>query len=226
LTDALITLENPKSPISEAYRALRTNLQFASLTSNIRKVLLTSAGPREGKSFTAANLAVCMAQAGKKVLLLDADLRNPSQHMMFGLGNKEGLSTALLENQDYRDFIQEVAVEGLAVLTAGPIPQNPAEILGSQKMKELLTEVGEQYDMILIDTPPVIAVTDAVILAQEVDGVILVLAVGEVNQSYAQKAKELFDQVGARILGGVLNKVAVKQSEYYHYYAYQGRRNF
>jgi len=184
--------------------------------------MITSSGPREGKSSTIANLAVSMAQAGKSVLVIDSDMRNPTQHKLFGLDNRQGLSVALTQDQDFQTFVRETAVPGVMVITAGPIPPNPAELVGSKRMKRLIKEFSEQFDMVLIDTPPIIAVTDAAILAQEVDGVILVLASGEVNKEFAQKAKELLDKVGAKILGAVLNKVEMKTSEYYHYYNYNG----
>ena len=199
---------------------LRTNVQFTCVDSRTKKIMITSAGPREGKSTTVANLAVSMAQAGKSVLIIDADLRNPTQHILFGLDNEEGLSVALVQ-EDCPIFIKETAVPGVMVLTGGPIPPNPAELVGSKRMKRLIEEVSTQYDMILIDTPPIVAVTDAAILAQESDGVILVLAAGEVDKKYAQEAKELLDKVGAKILGVVLNKVNMKTSEYY-YFCYQG----
>ena len=199
---------------------LRTNVQFTCVDSRTKKIMITSAGPREGKSTTVANLAVSMAQAGKSVLIIDADLRNPTQHILFGLDNEEGLSVALVQ-EDCPIFIKETAVPGVMVLTGGPIPPNPAELVGSKRMKRLIEEVSTQYDMILIDTPPIVAVTDAAILAQESDGVILVLAAGEVDKKYAQKAKDLLDKVGAKILGVVLNKVNMKTSEYY-YFCYQG----
>lgn len=184
--------------------------------------MITSSGPREGKSHTVANLAVSIAQAGKSVLVVDADMRNPTQHKLFGLDNGQGLSVALVQEQDYRNYIRETAVPGVMVLTGGPIPPNPAELVGSKRMKHLIEEVSEQFDMVLIDTPPIIAVTDAAILAQVVDGVILVLASGEVNKDYAQRAKGLLDKVGAKILGAVLNKADMKTSEYYYYYYYHG----
>ncbi|ODA40169.1 CpsD/CapB family tyrosine-protein kinase [Desulfosporosinus sp. BG] len=219
---SLITLEQSKSPISEAYRTLRTNVQFTSVDSETKKIMITSSGPREGKSSTVANLAVSMAQAGKSVLVVDADLRNPTQHKLFGLDNGQGLSVALVQDQDYRQYIQETAVPGVMVITGGPIPPNPAELVGSKRMKRLIEEFSLQFDMVLIDTPPIIAVTDAAIIAQEVDGVILVLAAGEVNKDFAQRAKEQLDKVGAKILGAVLNKVDMKTSEYYYYYYYHG----
>lgn len=222
---SLITLEQTKSPISEAYRTLRTNVQFTSVDSETKKIMVTSSGPREGKSSTVANLAVSIAQAGKSIVVVDADMRNPTQHKLFGLNNGQGLSTALVQDQDYRQHIQETAMPGVQVLTGGPIPPNPAELVGSKRMKRLIEELSEQFDIVLIDTPPIIAVTDAAILAQEVDGVILVLASGEVNKEFAQRAKEQLDKVGAKILGAVLNKADIKTSEYYYYYYYHGSDN-
>lgn len=222
MANSLITLEQTKSPISEAYRTLRTNVQFTSVDSETKKIMITSAGPREGKSTTVANLAVSIAQTGKSVLVIDADLRNPSQHKLFGLDNGQGLSVALVQDQGHQQYIRETAVPGVMLLTGGPIPPNPAELVGSKRMKRLIQAVSEQYDMVLIDTPPIVAVTDAAILAQEVDGVIIVLAAGEVNKEYAQRAKEQLDKVGAKILGAVLNKADMKTSEYYYYYYYHG----
>ena len=219
---SLITLEQTKSPISEAYRTLRTNVQFTGVDAETKTIMITSSGPSEGKSSTVSNLAVSMAQAGKSVLVIDADMRNPTQHKLFGLENRAGLSVALTQDQDFGTFLRETSVPGVMVITAGPIPPNPAELVGSKRMKRLIKEFSEQFDMVLIDTPPIIAVTDAAILAQEVDGVILVLASGEVNKEFAQKAKELLDKVGAKILGAVLNKVEMKTNEYYHYYNYNG----
>jgi len=214
---SLITFEQTKSPISEAYRALRTNVQFTSVDSETQIIMVTSSGPREGKSHTVANLGVSMAQSGKSVLIIDADLRNPTQHKLFGLDNGEGLSVSLVQDQDYHKYIRETTVPGVMVLSAGPVPPNPAELVGSKRMKCLIEEVGDQFEIVLIDTPPIIAVTDAAILAQEVDGVILVLAFGEVNKDYAQKAKGLLDKLGIKILGAVLNKVDMDTNDYYYY---------
>jgi len=222
LAASLITHEQTKSPVSEAYRTLRTNVQFTSVDTTTKKIMITSSGPREGKSTTAANLAVSIAQSGKSVLIIDADLRNPTQHKLFELSNLEGLSSFLVQDQDSQVFIKETAIPGVSVLTGGPIPPNPAELVGSKRMKKLIEDVSERFDVVLLDTPPIIAVTDAAILAQEVDGVILVLASGEVNKDYAQRAKEQLDKVGAKILGAVLNKADMKTSDYYYYYYYHG----
>lgn len=219
---SLITLEQSKSPISEAYRMLRTNVEFTSVDSETKKILITSPGPREGKSLTTANLAVSIAQTGKSVLIVDADMRNPTQHKIFDLNNLEGLSLALVQEQDSLKYVRITEVPGLVVLTAGPIPPNPAELLGSQRMKHLIADFSKKFDVVIFDTPPVIAVADAAILAQEVDGVILVLAAGEVNREYARRAKEQLDKVGARILGSILNKVDMKSNDYYYYYHYYG----
>lgn len=225
MSNSLIALEHTKSPISEAYRTLRTNIQFVSVDSGMKTIMITSACPEEGKSFTVANLAVCMAQSGKSVLVVDADLRKPTQHKFFGVENGEGLSVALIESQaqnpDYKGYIRETDVPGVRVITAGPIPPNPTELLGSKVMKHLVRVLSEQFDVVLFDTPPILAVTDAAILAQEVDRVILVLASGKVNKDSAKRAKELLNQVNAKILGSVLNKVEMKASEYYYNY-YEG----
>lgn len=217
---SLITFEETKSPISEAFRTLRTNVQFTAVDADNQKIVVTSSGPGEGKSHTAANLAVSIAQSGKSVLVIDADLRNPTQHKLFGLDNRAGLSVYLVEDQDYRSYVGETAVPGVRVLPAGPVPPNPAELVGSKRMKRLLEGVGGEFDVVLIDTPPVIAVTDALNLAQEADGVILVLASGEVDKDHAQTAKDLLDKLQIKILGAVLNKAGRNSDEYYYYNYY------
>lgn len=216
----LETLANPKSPISEAYRTLRTNIQFANVDQIVKRILFTSAGPGEGKSSTVANLAVSIAQSGKKVLIIDADLRNPSQHKIFELSNHNGLSTTLVEDVTPLTYVVKTQEEGLDLLTSGPIPPNPAELLGSKRMKQILQEVYEAYDLVLVDSPPTVAVTDSSVLAQSMDGVILVLASGEVNRDYAIQAKAQLEKVGAKIIGTVLNKVEMNTKEHYYYYYY------
>lgn len=216
----LLTLISPKSPISEAFRTLRTNIQFSNIDGQLKTILFTSAGPGEGKSSTVANMAVALAQTGKNVLVIDADLRNPSQHKVFGLHNREGLSTTLISNFECLEHVQPSRQESLDVLAAGPIPPNPAELLGSKRMKQLLQEAVEAYDIVLIDTPPTIAVTDSSVLAQIVDGVVLIISSGEVSRDYALRAKEQLEKVGAKIIGAVLNKVEMKSKEHYYYYYY------
>ena len=217
----LVTFENPKSPVSEAYRILRTNIQFANVDKAMKTILFTSAGPAEGKSSTVANLACAIAQAGKNVLIIDADLRKPSQHKIFEFDNHFGLSNTLVDDVSSMSYVRKTKQEGLDVLTSGPIPPNPAELLGSMRMKKIIQDACAIYDMILIDSPPIIAVTDASVLAQLVDGAILVLAAGEVTRDYAVQAKERLDKVGAKIIGTVLNKVDTKsKGSYYYYYHY------
>ncbi|RNC29187.1 MAG: Tyrosine-protein kinase YwqD [Candidatus Dichloromethanomonas elyunquensis] len=216
----IVTSANPKSPVSEAFRILRTNIQFANVDQVMKKLLFTSAGVNEGKSSTVANLAAAMAQANKNVLIIDADLRKPSQHKIFGLDNASGLSITLIEDVPFMKYVQKTEQIGLDVLTSGPIPPNPAELLGSKRMKQVLMLSAEIYDMVLVDSPPTIAVTDSSILAQTVNGVVLVLASGEVNKEFALQAKERLEKVGAKIIGTVLNKVEMKSKGYNYYYHY------
>lgn len=215
----LITFKNPKSPISEIYRTLRTNIKFASFDKNIKTIVFTSAGPNEGKSTIIANLAVTLCQTGSKVLLLEGDLRNPTVHRMLDVPNGFGLTNILVNNGSYKDFRQHTVLEGLNVITSGPKPPNPAELLGSDRMKSFLNEVKEDYDYILVDSPPVVVVTDAALLSSICDGVILVLGSGEVIIEGAIKAKDLLVNVKANIIGTVLNKCKdVNHGNYYYYY--------
>jgi len=214
----LITVEDPKSPISESYRTLRTNIQFASVDVELKTVMVTSSGPAEGKSTTAANLAIVMGQADKKVLLLDADLRKPTVHHTFDLLNRKGLSTYLAGQDKLEDIIQKTEHTNVDVITSGPVPPNPAELLNSKAMSRFLEEASRYYDQILIDSPPVIAVTDAQVLATKVDGVILVVDSGRTNKEIAVKAKQQLEHVKANILGIVLNNKEIKGDSYYYYY--------
>ena len=214
----LIAQTNPKSPISEQYRTVRTNIQFASVDEEIRSLLVTSSAPGEGKSSTTANLAIVYAQQGKRVLLIDADLRKPTIHYTFRLDNLRGLSNVLVGEIPLEDAIHQSEVNNLDVMSCGPIPPNPAELLASRKMEKILAEAKLTYDIILFDTPPVLAVTDAQILAKIVDGSILVVRSGETEIEPAQKAKEAVAPAKAKLLGVVLNGREKKQSNYYYYY--------
>lgn len=218
LKRTLITVENSKSPISESYRTLRTNIQFASVDSDLKTIMVTSSGPAEGKSTTIANLAVVMGQSEKKVLLIDGDLRKPTVHHTFDLINRKGLSTYLAGQDRLEDVIQKTGQPHVDIITSGPIPPNPAELLNSKAMARFLEEVARQYDQVLIDTPPVIAVTDAQVLASKVDGVILVVNAGKTNKDIVVKAKQQLEHVKANILGVVLNKKEMKGDSYYYYY--------
>ncbi len=215
--EELVTVVHPLSPISEAFRVLRTNIRFSGVDEPIRTLLVTSAGPTEGKSTTAANLAVAMAQAGLRVVALDADLRRPRLHKIFDLHPRGGLTGSLLEgNMDGR--LQPSQVEGLSVLPAGDLPPNPSELLGSRRLRELLDELAKDADVVVIDSPPVLPVTDAAVLAQEVDGVLLVVDAGETRREVVQRAAESLQQVGAHLIGVVLNRVSTGRGGYYYYY--------
>ncbi|WP_339269560.1 CpsD/CapB family tyrosine-protein kinase [Paenibacillus sp. FSL K6-1330] len=201
----LIVSANPKSPISEIYRLLRTKIQFFYKEQELKTVMVTSSQPGEGKSTAIGNLAVAYAQEGKSVLLIDADLRKPSLHRMFSLLNSQGLSTLLAGETNLQESVQETAVERLSLLPSGPVPANPSELIDSPAMRELLELSKLQYDVILIDTPSVLSVSDSVIVSALCDGVIMVAAVGKVKKDHLRKAKEQLDHVNARMLGIVLN---------------------
>lgn len=218
----LIVHNNPKSPVSEAFRTLRTNIQFSNIDKNVKSIILTSSGPGEGKSTVISNLAITMAQMDKRVLLIDADLRKPRVNKIFGIANTDGLTTVLSEDINYEDVIAYTEIDGVHILTSGPIPPNPAEILGSNKMTDFLEKVKEDYDMVLIDAPPIGVVTDAAVLSTKCDGVLLVCAVGQAMVNAVVNAKELLLKVNANILGVIMNKIPLSDGGYYkyHYYNY------
>lgn len=219
--DKLIASIHPKSPISEAYRTLRTNLQFSSVDKPLKTLMVTSANPIEGKSVTAANIAVVMAQAGQSVIVVDADLRRPVQHKMFGIPNNVGFTAALVDgNPGPGEHLQQTAIEGLRVMTTGPLPPNPSELLGSQRAKGMIELLKEQADVLIFDSPPVLAVTDAAVLASQVDGVLLVVDAGATRRGLAVQAVERLRKVGANVLGAVLNKLSARHGGYYYHYYY------
>ncbi|WP_243293030.1 CpsD/CapB family tyrosine-protein kinase [Bacillus sp. FJAT-47783] len=215
---SIITAHQPKSPVSEQYRTIRTNIQFSSVDQDIRSILVTSAGPGEGKSTTTANLAVVFAQQGKRVLLIDADLRKPTVHYTFRVENIYGLTNVLTKQASLQEAIQRCEVDNLDILTSGPIPPNPAELLSSKQMHELLEELYAIYDLVIFDTPPILAVADAQILTNHVDGSILVAWSGKTEQEPAQKAKEALSAGKGKLLGVVLNGKKHKDTQYYYYY--------
>jgi capsular exopolysaccharide synthesis family protein len=216
----IITHANPKSPVSEAYRTLRTNIQFSAVDEEMNVIMITSAGPGEGKSTTISNLAVVYAQAGKKVLIIDADLRKPTMHHTFNISNRKGLTNVLTGQLSLDEVITPSGIESLSVLASGPIPPNPSEILSSKRMENLMEELSRQFDTILIDAPPTLAVTDSQIIAARCNGVLLVIDSGKVKREIAQKAKASLERVNARILGVVLNNVNRNSGEVYYYYYY------
>jgi capsular exopolysaccharide synthesis family protein len=220
----IITHENPKSPISEAYRTLRTNIDFSAVDEQLRTLMVTSSGPGEGKSTTVANLATVYAQSHRKVIILDADLRKPTMHHTMQVSNRKGLTTFLSGQDTLEDVITKTSIPGVDIIASGPIPPNPSEILASKKLLGLIDTLKEQYDMIIFDTPPALAVTDAQIMATKVDGVILVVDQGRVKKEAAAKMKASLDHVNAHILGVVLNNVDRKTGDNYYYYYYYGNK--
>lgn len=214
----LITKLNPKSPISEQYRTIRTNIQFSSVDKDIRSILVTSTAPAEGKSTTVTNLAVVFAQQGKKVLLVDADLRKPTVHFTFNLTNTFGLTNVLAKQASLKDTMVPTDEENLYVLVSGPVPPNPAELLGSKAMDDLIENILQEFDIVLFDSPPVLAVTDAQVLATRCDGTIFVVSSGKTEIEQAAKAKESLLSVNGTILGAILNNKKVKEDQYYYYH--------
>ena len=219
----LVTQNDPKNPAAEAYRVIRTSIQFAQAGRELKSIALTSCTHNEGKSTTIANLAVVLTQAGKSVLLIDCDMRNPTVHKNFKLSNKVGLSSCISMGTPLSEAVQATKIENLYALTGGVIPPNPSELLGSERMKALVDEAGELYDYVLIDTPPVLPVTDALIMSRVVDGVVLVISSGEIKVEMAKDVKAQLVHSGANILGVVLNKVRSEHHGYgYGYYYYYG----
>lgn len=221
--DALIAYFQPRSSQAEAFRQLRTAIQFYDLDHPVRSVLVTSTGPDEGKSSTVANLAITLAQAGHKVALVDCDLRHPSLHHLFGIENSSGLASLFLEGSSLEGVLRESGVPDLRVLPGGPLPPNPAELLGSTRMEEILVSLRATAEYVLLDTPPVVPVTDAAVLAPHVDGVLLVLKAGKTKREMAQRAKALLEKAHARLLGVVLNNAKL-DAGIKSYYADQGGR--
>lgn len=218
----LITEKDPKSIASEAYRTLRTNIQYSSFDKEIKTILVTSTGPGEGKSTTCGNLALTMAQADKRVLVIDCDLRKPTIHKKFNISNEKGVSNFLIGQTALEDVIHKYS-DNLYLLPSGTIPPNPAEMLSSKKLKEFLEKVKEEFDCIIIDSPPVMAVTDAQILSTIVDGVLIVAAPGQTEKEGIIKAKEQISKVNGKLLGVVLTKMPMKKGKGYgNYYYYYG----
>ncbi|MGB1249765.1 MAG: CpsD/CapB family tyrosine-protein kinase [Candidatus Promineifilaceae bacterium] len=213
---SLITLTDPRSPVSEAYRALRTNLSFYSLDDPIETLVVTSAEPDEGKSTTVANLAVTLAQAGNRTILVDCDLRKPILHTLFGVENGKGFSEMVLSNGKEMPLVQ-TEVENLRLLTCGTKAPNPADLIGSRKCDDAIARLKSEADIVLFDAPPVIAVTDAVVLGAKVDGVLLVLQAGKSRRDRVERAKQLLEQAKARIVGATLTNAPKDDSvgDYY-----------
>lgn len=217
----LIVHNDPKAVGSEAFRVLRTNLQFTSPDKPLKTILFTSAGPGEGKSTVSSNLSVAWAQSGFKVVLVGCDLRKPALHNIFPITMTPGLSTYLSGGADLQQVIKRsVVVPELDVIPSGPVPPNPAELLQSKAMTKLIETLSEQYDYVIFDCPPAIAVSDAAIMASQVDGAVLVIRANEVPKDAVLHAKILLEQANSRILGVVLTGVQPKDRKNYHYYYY------
>lgn len=215
----LIVQEQAKSPIAEAYRTLRTNIQFSKSDGELKTIMFTSSGPGEGKSTTTSNTAVALAQSGKRVILMDCDLRKPVQHKIFAKRNK-GVTNSLVEEVNPLDLLQETEVDNLRLLPSGPIPPNPSELLGAARMQQIIECLKEHCELLIIDAPPVVAVTDASVLAAKVDGIVLVINAGSNRPEMVQKAKELLVKAKGHILGVVLNRVEIEEEHAYYYYYY------
>jgi capsular exopolysaccharide synthesis family protein len=213
----LLTQAPPQSPRAEAFRRLRTNLQFANVSGHARTVLVTSSLPGEGKTTTATNLAIALAQAGQAVCLIDADLRRPMVSDYLGLERNAGLTTALLGTADVNDLLQPWGEDNLFVLTSGQVPPNPSELLGSDEMKHLITRLDQAFDTVVVDAPPLLPVTDAAVLSQHVGGVVLVVGSQKLKRQDLEKSLEALDLVEANLLGVVLNKLPVKGQDAYSY---------
>lgn len=219
----LLTLKNPKSIFSEAFRTLRTNIQFTSIDKSMKIIVITSTNPDEGKSIVSSNLAVSIAQTEKRVLLVDCDMRKPKIHKIFGITNHDGLTNILMGEKKLDDvsFKGGTEIQSLSIVTSGPIPPNPSELLGSRRMKDFLEDMREQFDMIIIDSPPINLVTDSAILSTVADGTIMVVEVGKTDVDAIKNGKELLEKVHANLIGVVLNKIPTKGRSYYSYGYYQ-----
>lgn len=214
----LAVIGHPRSQVSEQFRTIRTNIQFSMVDEAIRSVVVTSADANAGKSTIAANLAATFASDEKRVLLVDADLRKPTLHKLFSLKNTEGLTTLLTDKTvKVEDAIIRTPKEGLYTITSGPIPPNPAELLSSNRMKEIEQAMLELFDLVVFDMPPILSVTDAQIMASRMDGTLFVIPKGEVNKDEVFKAKDLLEKVQANVIGAVLNKVDKNDQNYYYY---------
>lgn len=221
----LISFLNPLSPISESYRRLRTGIQFIYPDKKMQVILITSPSSGEGKSTTVSNLGITFAQAGKKVVILDTDFRKPNLHIEFGLDKGPGITDILFDSNKIHEVIKNTVVENLFLITCGSIPPNPSELLGSEKMKNFVEELKKEYDIILFDSPPVLAVTDAELLATISDGVILVIKAEETQKEILIRALELLNSVGAKVIGSLLNGFNPKHltGKYKYYYSRYGR---
>lgn len=222
----LITLSDNKSIAAEAYRTLRTNIKFSSYDEEMKVITITSARPQEGKSTIASNVAITFAENENKVLLIDADLRRPTIHKNFKLPNSLGIVNAIMDQEKFDEVIHKDVVPGLDIITSGVIPPNPSELLGSKKSQRLIEKLRDEYDIIIFDSPPLLAVTDAQVLSSISDGTILVIQYGVTRKDELTQAKELLEKVKGNILGVVLGQVPAEDTKYYQYTYEKKKRSF
>lgn len=220
----LVTLTDSKSVAAEAYRTLRTNIQFSSYDQEVRVITVTSSRPGEGKSTVACNMAITFAENGKKVLLVDTDLRRPTVHKKFRLPNSLGIVNVIMKMEMISEVIHHDVTEGLDIITSGVIPPNPSELLGSKKFQRFLDEMKDQYDTIILDSPPLLAVTDAQVLTTLSDGTVVVAQHGVTKKDEIMQAKSLLEKVKGNILGVVLSQIPEEDNGYYYYYSYEDKK--
>ncbi|MBN1991974.1 MAG: CpsD/CapB family tyrosine-protein kinase [Anaerolineae bacterium] len=205
MSDTLVTLTNPRSTAAEAYRTLRTNIEFSSVDEQLKTLLVTSPAPADDKSITVANLAVAMADGDRPVILVDADLRRPMQHTLFNLSNEHGFTSLFRNDETFKTpSLQTVPNTSLRVLTSGPLPPIPSQLLASKKMAVVLAHLADMAEMVIFDAPPLITVNDASLLASIVDGVLLIVSAGSTKRDYVKAAKDRLEKVNARLIGAVL----------------------
>lgn len=226
----LITYKNPKSPIAETFRTLRTNIQFMNTKKNLQSILITSTMPGEGKSWVSANLATTFAQAGKKVILIDVDMRKGTQHKMFTVESRPGLSNYLLdvsenETVDVLQYVRRTGVENLYLITCGNVPPNPSELLASEGMINMVEKLKRTFDILIFDGTPGLIVTDAMIVSRLVDTTIIVASHNETKKDNLQKVKKGLESVGASVAGVVINKMPVNAKKYEDSYYYGNTPN-
>ncbi|MEM7345525.1 MAG: CpsD/CapB family tyrosine-protein kinase [Chloroflexota bacterium] len=216
MTNHVTTLSDPRSAAAEAYRTLRTNIEFSSVDEPLHHLLVTSSAPTDGKSTTVANLAVAMADGDRSVILVDADLRRPQQHTLFGLSNEVGFTNLFRDNESLTEPpFQSIANSSLKILTSGALPPIPSQLLSSQKMDAVLTRLGELAEIVIFDAPPIMAVNDASLLASKVDGVLLVVKAGGDKRDHVKAAKDRIEKVNARLVGAVLTNAQIDTSLQY-----------
>ena len=219
----LITVVNPMAVVSEQFKTIRTNINFSTPDKDLKTMVITSSIPGEGKSTVSSNVAVVFSQEGKRVLLVDADMRKPTVHHTFAITNTCGLANVLTRQATIDEVIQESGVEGLQIMTCGPIPPNPAELLASQMMTTVMNDLVSRYDVVIFDAPPILSVTDSQILANKCDGTLLVVNTGVTEKAAVVKAKELLTVSQAKILGVVLNNFKLDRDDYYYQYYASGK---